>query len=340
MGNNLSSKLKMIKGSNITNIKNFGAVFKDTLDIEFVREKETNLEKLRHKIEIPKVEKVINTQLTNQEYLYLTKNFVNLYNENNKKRMSFLKKSFGVKYLLNNKYILYFILFFCEFEDFERNSKAQNIFFLSVSEQGKDLNFEQSVVFTKVIGQWPSSDILFGNEDEFVKTRFINIFKDEPIKFVLDEHIIKKVLEDKLYITNYYYERGFPPKKFKTINPQYINPKKSMKIKINDKCFDVKDGKISFNFCDLTKSKFNILENNKIQYENTNNCIAFHKNREMSLVPCDTINICDSTNNLQSCQIFKNRKFGGLEIVGKNKCLNKNFESIECHKADKVSYIQ
>ena len=134
-------------------------------------------------------------------------------------------------------------------------------------------------------------------------------------------------------------------KKFKTINPQYINLKKKiMKIKINDKCLDVKDHKMWFNFCDLTKSKFNILENNpgrtKLQYENTNNCIAFHKNREMSLVPCDTINVCDDTNNLQSCQLFKSRKYGGLEIVGKkDKCLSKGFKAIECYKADKFSYI-
>lgn len=337
MGNNLSSKLKMIKGSNITNIKNFGAVFKDDLDIDFIKEKEDNLEKLRNKIVIPKVKKVTNTQLTNQEYLYLTKNFINLYNENNKKRMSYLKKSFGVKYILNDKYILYFVLFFCEFEDFERNSKAQNIFFLSFSEQNKNFDFEESIVFTKVLGQWPSSDILFGNEDEFIKIRFIDIFKDQPIKYVLDEQIIKKVLEDKKYITEYYYDRGFPPKNFKTIKPQYMKTTKPVKIKIDDKCLDIKEGKILFNLCDLTKSKFNILEN-KLQYENTNNCIAFHKNRDMSLVPCDTINVCDNSNNLQSCQIFSGRKFGGLEIVGKNKCLNKNLEAIDCHKAQKVSF--
>ena len=45
MGNNTSSLLNLVKGHNITNIKNFGAVFKDTLDIEFIKDKETQLEK-------------------------------------------------------------------------------------------------------------------------------------------------------------------------------------------------------------------------------------------------------------------------------------------------------
>jgi len=341
MGNNTSSLLNMVKGHNITNIKNFGAVFRDTLDLEFVKDKETRLKKLvNSNIKIPKIKDVKNVKISNDEYLYLTKNFINYYNENNKERMAYLKKSFSVKYLLDDTKILYAIMFFCEFEDFERNSKAQNILFLSISDKGKDFEFSDTILYTKVIGQWPSSDILMGNENEFVKSRFIDIFKDEGIKYVFDDETIKQILGRKKYITKYYYERGYPPKKFKTIKSQYIDPKKSVGIKLGDKCIDLTNGKISISKCHTNATKFRVREDKKLYHENSDSCLAFHNDGDMSLVPCDTINVCDDSNKLQSCQLFQPRKYGGLEIVGKkNKCLSKDMKAVECYKSDKFSYL-
>ena len=341
MGNNTSSLLNLVKGHNITNSKNFGAVFKDTLDIDFIKDKETQLEKLRNKsIKVPKINKVVNTKMSNDEYLFLTKNFVNYYNENNKERMAYLKKSFSVKYLLDGETILYGIMFFCEFEDFQRNSKAQNILFLSLSEKGKTFDFPKSILYTKVIGQWGSSDILMGNENEFVKSRFIDIFKDEPIKYVFDRETIKKILGGKKYITKYYYERGLPEKKFKTIKPQYIDPKKAVSMKLGDKCINVNNGKVQIGKCGDNATKFFIQKDKKMYHKKSDSCLGFHQDGDMSLVPCDTINVCDDSNKLQSCQLFQPRKYGGLEIVGKkNKCLSKDMKAVECYKADKFSYL-
>lgn len=341
MGNNTSSLLNMVKGHNITNINNFGAVFRDTLDIDFVKEKEDSLMKLRNaNIKIPKINKVDNVKISNDEYLYLTKNFINYYNENNKHRMAYLKKSFSVKYLLDNTKILYGIMFFCEFEDFKRNSKAQNILFLSMSDKGKDFEFTDTILYTKVIGQWPSSDILMGNENEFVKSRFIDIFKDEAIKYVFDEDTIKKILGGKKYITKYYYERGYPPKKFKTISSQYVNPGKAVTMKLGNKCINVKNGKVVVNKCRKNTTKFSIKNDKKMYHKETDSCLAFHQDGDMSLVPCDTINVCDDTNKLQSCQLFQPRKYGGLEIVGKkDKCLTKDMKATKCYQSDKFSYI-
>ena len=341
MGNNTSSMLNMVKGHNITNVKNFGAVFKDTLDLKFVKDKETRLKKLvNSSINVPKIKDVKSVKMTNDEYLYLTKNFINYYNENNKERMSYLKKSFSVKYELDSKMILYGVMFFCEFEDFSRNSKAQNIIFLSMSEMGKDFAFPETVLYTKVIGQWPSSDILMGNENEFVKTRFIDIFKDETMKYVFDKETIQKIHGGKKYITKYYYERGYPKKKFKTISSQYMDPKKPVGIKLGDSCINVNNGKVGISKCNGNTAKFLIRGDKKMYHKETDSCLAFHNDGDMSLVPCDTIDVCDDSNKLQSCQMFQARKYGGLEIIGKkHKCLSKDMKAVECYKADKFSFL-
>lgn len=343
MGNSTSSTLNMIKGHNITNIKNIGAVFKDVLDVDFIKEKDVELKSLVNNIlKLPKVEKTFNAKLSNEEYMFLTKNFINYFNENNKNRMAYLKKSFGIKYVINDTHFLYFILFFCEFEDFKRSSKAQNVLFLSLSEKDKSFNFTNSILFSKILGQWGSSDVLMGSENEFVKSRFIDIFKDQPIKYVLDEHIIQDLLKNKDYISNNYYDRGFPKKEFKTQKPEYIKPTNSVRIKLGNKCLNVTDNKLSFVDCNKTESNFQFTDNSKLKYtgDENNNCVAYHGNGDVTLVPCDTINTCDGSNGVQSCQIFKPRKFGGLEIVGKDrKCLSNKKTSVDCYNADKFSYF-
>ena len=342
MGNSTSSMLNMIQGHNITNIKNFGSVFKDELEKKYIKEKDTELKRLTNsKLKIPKIDIVSNAKLSNTEYMFLTKNFVNYFNENNKKRMSYLKKSFGIKYSINGTHFLYFILFFSEFEDFKLSSKAQNIFFLSLSEKEKDFDFTKSIIYSKILGQWASSDVLMGSENEFAKQRFIDIFKDDPIRYVLDDHIIQKVLGNKKYITDHYYERGFPPKEFKTQKPIYYKPNKPVQVKIGNKCLNVNNNKLSFGDCNKTKSKFQFTDSYKLKYnDNQNNCIGFHKNGDMSLVPCDTVNVCNGSNDLQNCSIFKPRKHGGLEIVGKDrKCLTTSKTSGNCYETAKVSFL-
>ena len=341
MGNSTSSMINMIQGHNITNIRNLGAVFKDVLDVDFIKEKDADLKKLVNSgLKLPKVEKTFNAKLSNSEYMFLTKNFVNYFNENNKNRMAYLKKSFGIKYAINDTHFLYFILFFCEFEDFKRSSKAQNILFLSLSEKETSFNFKDSILYAKILGQWGSSDVLMGSENEFVKSRFIDIFKDDPIRYVLDPHIIQDVLNKKGYITDNYYDRGFPPKKFKTQEPEYIKVETASRIKLDNKCLNVKDNKLSFVDCNKTESKFIFTDKSKLKYtnDNNNNCVAYHGNGDITLVPCDTINTCNSSNGVQSCQVFKPRKFGGLEIIGKErKCLTKFKTAEDCYKASKFS---
>ena len=345
MGNSTSSILNIIKGSNITNSKNFGVIFNDTLDVDYLNEKNTELKKLvNNNRNIPNIKSTKKVFISNSEYLYLVKNFINYFNENNKNRMNYLRKSFGIKYLINDTHFLYFILFFCEFEDFERTSRAQNILFLSLNEKDKDFILEDSVIIARILGEWPTSDVLLGNEDEFGKKRFIDIFKDQPIRYVMDDNIIGNILSKKGYITDNYYERGFPPKKFRTENPRYYKneKEKDVKIMIGDKCLDVKDNKLSFKKCNQTKSLFSFTEDNKLKYinDNQNNCVSFHKDGDISLSPCDTIDSCDTSNELQNCNTFKPRKYGGLEIVGKNRmCLDNDKTSTECYKVNKLKLI-
>jgi hypothetical protein len=340
MGNQTSSLLGIIKGSNITNSKNFGTIFKDELDIKYINGKNSELKNITNKNrKIPKIKKTLKVKLTNEEYMYLVKNFVNYFNENNKNRMSYLKKSFGMKFEVNEKYILYTIIFFCEFEDYKRTSRAQNILFLSFSEKGENFNFPSSILFAKILGEWASSDILMGNETEFDKKRFINIFRDEPIKYILDKNTIDNMLSNKEYVSKYYYERGFPEKKFKTEKPIYYKPKNNVKIKIGNKCLNVNNG-VSFTECSQTKSLFNFLDNNKLQIVGSDNmCIAYHNDNNMSVVPCETLQNCGNS-DLQSCQLFRARQYGGLEIVDKNrKCLTTSKTAGNCYETNKVSFI-
>ncbi len=344
MGNNLSDSLNIIRGSNITNINDFGAVFNMELERNYVTEKNKELKKLvNEKNKMPKVSSSVSVPITNEEYLYLTKNFINYFNENNDDKMAYLKKSFGLKYFADKKYVLYFILFYCEFADFVRSSKAQNILFLSLSEKDKPFNFTESIIFAKILGQWPASDVLMGSENEFAKIRFINIIQDRPIRYIMDEHIIKDILANKEYITDYFYDRGFPPKTFVAIPPQYIKIDKPSKVQIGDKCLSVDEGKVSFVNCEETEAKFQSTNDYKLKYTNNNDntCVDFHGNNDITLAPCDTLQRCngDAYSNLQSCQILKYRKYGGLEITDyeKEKCLNSTGKYADCSRADKVT---
>jgi len=339
MGNQVSSQLQTVKPSNIVDTKNFGALFIDKLDTDFFNEKEKDLQKLVGEKNIPQVinNNLKNIPMTKEEYLYLVKNFVNYFNEINKNRMNYLRNTFSLKYLINGTDILYIIVFFCEFEDFNRTAKAQNIMFFSLSKYGTNtFNFSESIVYTKIIGQLGTSDVLFGNSVNLSLFNFYDELRDKPVSLIMDEEIIKDILSNKDYILSYHYERGYPLKEFKTIPPEYYTPSGYTKIKIGDKCLNINNNKIVFDKCENVKSNFKFNNSFNIEYKDSGNCISYHKDNDMSLVPCDSKNSCNPDNQFgQNCNILKPRKYGGLEISGfDRKCLTSDGKMTDCYNND------
>jgi len=341
MGNNISSQLQTVQPADVLDTKNFGAMFIDRLDVDFFNEKEKDLQKLVSGKEIPNVinNNLQNVPMTKEEYLYLVKNFVNYFNENNKNRMNFLRNTFSLKYLINGTDILYIIAFFCEFEDFKRTSKAQNILFFSLSTYGTDtFDFKDSIVYTKIIGQWGTSDVLFGNSLNLSLYGFYSEIKDKPVSLIMDEEIIKDILKNKDYILSYHYERGYPLKEFKTNEPDYYIPDGPSKIKVGNKCLNVvKNNRVIFDSCENVKSVFKFNKSYNIEYNNSGQCISYHKDNDMTLVPCNTKNSCGLNGNSisQNCNVMKPRLYGGLEVSGLDrKCLTSEGNITDCYDKD------
>lgn len=328
----INSLLNKIKPSGIMDIINIGSIFKDELDTQHMYEKNLNLSKLINRsLSMPSLTKYKRQNVGNNNYLRHIKNFILLYNENNKNRMKYIKKSIGFQYVLGNQ-ILKISTFFGEFENF-KNAKAQNIFFITLNNRVKPYNFKKSIVFTRIIGQWALSDVILGKDKGEMDIQFHDIFKDDDVRFLLDEKIVKDILDNKEYITNFYYQRGFPKRKFKTFDPEVIVPTKASRIKLGDKCLRASGDKLHFGHCNKATS-FD-MKDGKIKYGDK--CVSFHENGELELIDCGAPTECGASGG--NCNKFAPRKFGGMEIVGTGKCLNSTKYTSECYNAERVKLL-
>lgn len=322
-------------GKNYLNKNDYGIdLSNEPNDKKIILSKKPLLEKLiNNKINLKNIDKskLKIIPLSLRYKIKLINNFINLYNENNEKKINFIKSSLSIRLKSNDKNI-FLISFYTEFEDM-KNIRPFNIFFIALS---NDLNLYNKIAYIDIIGTKSHSDISFGNESSFLKNRFINIFKEKPLEIILNQNKINNLLNNKEYISKDSYERGFPEKKFDIVNPIYLNKKELTKIKLGNKCFDIKNNKLILNDCE--KSKKFTYNNNKI-IDNNKNCLSFHNNNNLTFVPCDLENKCNNDNIINNCNEFKIRKYGGIEIKNINKCLNKNLNLDECYKSDKVNFL-
>ena len=325
----INSLLNKIKPSGIMDIINIGSIFKDELDTQYMYKKNLNLSKMINKsLSMPSLSKYDRMKVKNDDYLRHIKNFIRMYNENNKHKMAYIKKSIGFKYILGDE-VLKISTFFGEFEDFE-NAKAQNIFFITLDNRKKPIGFRDTIVFTRIIGQWALSDVILGKDKGEMDIQFYDLFKDDDVRFLLDENIIKDILANKEYISNYYYQRGFPKREFKTFDPEVVQSRKDIKIQIGDKCMIAENNNLSFGRCS-NATKFN-MENGQIKYKD--NCVSYHENGEVDLIDCDAPTECSISGG--NCNKFQIRRFGGIEVVGTDKCLNSTKYLSDCYDVEKA----
>ena len=280
---------------------------------------------------MPSLTKFTHQKVENNEYLRHIKNFVLLYNEQNQHKMAYIKKSIGFQYVLGNQ-VLRISTFFGEFEDFG-NAKAQNIFFITLNSRVKPIDFRETIIFTRIIGQWALSDVILGKDKGEMDIQFHDIFKEDDVKFILDEKIVKNILDNKDYITDFYYQRGFPKREFKTFEPEVVVPTKAVRVQLGDNCLRESGGKLHFGSCH--KATTFDMKDGKIKHGNK--CVSFHGNGEVELIDCEAPTECRESGG--NCNKFKPRKFGGMEIAGTGKCLNSTKYSSECHSAQRVKLL-
>jgi len=287
--------------------------------------KNLNLKKIKRK-------NIKNMKIKKNEIEYLINNFVQLYNENNEKKINFQKKTLGIKLNLNDKDNIYFISFFADFENFP-HAKYFNIFFICIT---NDFNIKDKILFVDIIGALGKSDVLVGNYSKNMRGQFINIFKDEPLEFILSQNKINELIENRENPLLFKYGRGIPELLHKTMNPIGIKTTSKIKLNINGKCLNQKNGQIILDNCDNSE-KYTYNNNNIIN--DNGYCLTYHKKGDLSFTPCEITENCSKDNDINNCKTIKMRKYGSLEFKNMNKCLNSKLELSKCYKTDKLSLL-
>lgn len=223
------------------------------------------------------------------------------------------------------------ISFYSEFE--ENHIRPFNIFIIFIfekeGEEHKYLDIKSNIAFIKILGSKPASDISFGTDYELLKGKMINIFKEKPLKLILNQSRINNYLNKRENITKDKYERGFPLKKFETIEPLLLQPKKDIKIQIGDKCITDKNNKIIMINCEEAKK----YKYNGLNIKNKNNqCLSYHNEKDLSFIPCNIDSKCKVNSEINNCKDFKFRKYGSLEIDKLDLCLNEDLTIGDCKK--------
>tara|TARA_B110000285_G_scaffold235237_1_gene315730 strand:- start:2791 stop:3810 length:1020 start_codon:yes stop_codon:yes gene_type:complete len=309
---------------------------KDVYEKKFTKINKKLLKKFENKkLNLKKIKRknIKNMKIKNNEIEYLINDFIQLYNENNENKINFQKKTLGIKLNLNDKDNIYFISFFSDFENFV-HAKYFNIFFICIT---NDFNIKDKILFVDIIGSLGKSDVLVGNYSKNMKGQFINIFKDKPLEFILNQNKINELIENRENPTLFKYERGIPELLYKTIDPFGIDiGSKKFKLNMNGKCLNQKNGKIILDNCENSQ---------KYTYQNKNiinddgYCLTYHKKGDLSFTPCKITENCSKDNKINNCKTIKIRKYGSLEFKNMDKCLNSKLELSKCYKTDKISLL-
>lgn len=319
------------------NDKDIGMKFNEPKETEILNEKLPLLKKFENpKLSIKelKKDKIKIERLPLEKEINIIKHFINYINENSSFKINLVKQSLSTLLNVNNKKI-YLISFFSEFSDRE-HIRPFNIFFISILEDDKNINIKDKIAYIDILGSKSHSDISFGTDYKLFEGRLINIFKEKPLKLILNQTKINNYLNKKEYVSKDTYERGFPKRKFETIKSFYKKtPNEKVKIKIGDKCITDNNNIVVIKDCKESK-KYEI-KDNKIINDNKY-CLSYHKDKDLSFIPCDTNIDCKKDNIINSCKIIKFREYGGLEVNNMNKCLNKNLELDECYKVEKINF--
>lgn len=330
-----------IKSKNKNNETDSGLKYNEPRENKIIEEKLPLLKKFENKdLNLNNVNKKKSKikNLSLKHKMILIKNFINLINQNSSFNINIIKNSLSTLLNIDNKNI-YLISFYSEFSDNE-HIRPFNIFFITILDNNQDiknLDITDKIAYIDILGSKSFSDISFGTDYELFKGKLINIFKEKPLELILKQTKIDNYLNKKEYVSKDSYERGFPKKEFKTIEPLYEkSTKEYIKIQIGDKCLSDKNNRVILNECKESE-KYKI-KDNKIINKN-NYCLSYHENNDLTFIPCETKEICDNNNKINSCKNIKFIKYGGLKIDKLNKCLNKQLELDECYKVDKQKLL-
>lgn len=326
---------KFLKGKNQTNETDNGLIFNEPTENRIIEEKLKILKQFENKkndlININK-EELKTKYISNQIKKDLIYNFISLINENSETKINLVKYSLNAAIDLGNK-IMYLISFYTEFSD-TNHIRPFNIFFITILDKNDtQINLIDKISYIDILGTKPASDISFGTDYNLLKGKLINIFKEEPLEMIYNQSKINNYLNQRENITKDKYERGFPPKKFETIEPLLLESNDKIKIQIGEKCLNDENNKVVMVNCNRAKKyKYN---NKNIINEN-NYCLSYHHDEDISFVPCDITEKCGEQSDINNCKTIKFRKYGSFEIDKLDKCLDEDLKIKDCIDTKKI----
>ncbi len=286
------------------------------------------------------------------------KEFVNKYNANSKNNVEFVKLgTLPKKNLILNK-LRYVLTIFIKIPNFMHVFQILLVIeidkkdFLQGKYDGKSLELLNNIVVCTLLGSSIHSDILFGSENTFETQPLIintsgNYDKKGEYLWLPKKKEAERLVNEKFkkyggkryglgYIMNVLKKKKSPTEYQKYDFDEGL-------IKIGEKCIDKYLGKNRWTVsnCDTAKQIFKHKDGKfKIDEEN---CLSYHGNGKLAYSSCDKTN-CLTGDGLQNCNKFGFRKFGGVEIIGKEKCLKPNDDNTwgetDCYKAPKVKFLK
>ena len=280
------------------------------------------------------------------DFEYISNNFVGLYNLRESPKMKLIREGMMEKTIINKNIVDYKITFFVEFP--ERKSYYGYEIAINVQRNAMDKSFtlEPNMTNVELKGALGLSDLTFGvvnrNLDNQKNIRF---YKDTnkfgEYLFMPSDSETKNTLKAKGAILEENqqranasiknsgpkviqgrFQRGEPPQKPKFV-PQriYTQPSKNIgKLRIGGQCIGeslANKSRLLPKNCDNSLT----FEYKNDQLKTKDGCLSFHRDGKIELVPCDSLDTC-KPNEEGNCKKFKFIKYGGLEIMGKNNCLN------------------
>lgn len=304
-----------------------------------------------------------------RDYNYIVKNFLALYNEKFTPKMKVLRPGKSIKKIINMRYVDYQIHIFVEFPN-RKSYYGYEIMVRVQRDASKNAiwSFSDNIIDVQLKGAVGLSDLKFGVPVDLKKNNSLRFYKDSnqygEYKFTFKDEEVKKILEkgsgkvqqinesdkkgEKNVLVgtkrNIYTERrqrGEMPKPPRYVPARiYKQPqKKEGRLQIGYNCLDLKNGKIVANPCRNVKLKFKY-ENNKFKHQGK--CLSYHKDGDMELINCDSINQCKPNETYNNCMNFKFIKYGGLEIMDNNSCVAQNKGTIiteQCDQAPRINMI-